>query len=50
MQKILTIGLYKLMFIAECKVLIETRARFSWPAYALEAPPWFGGKAGPKLT
>lgn len=44
-----TIGSDKLMFIAECRVSIQTRARFR-PAYALEALPWFGGKAGPKLT
>ena len=30
---------------AECRVSIQTRARFSWQAYALEALPWVGGKA-----
>ena len=50
MQKSWTIGLDKLMFIIECRVLIQTRARFNWQAYTLEALPWFDGKAGPKLT
>ena len=50
MQKNWTIGLNKLMFVAECRALIQTRARFSWKAYTLEALHWFGGKVGPKLT
>ena len=50
MQKIWTIGLDKLMFITECIISTQTRERFSWQAYALEALPWFGGKAEPKLT
>ena len=49
MHKSWTIGLDKLMFIAKCIISIQIRARFSWQAYALEALPWFGGKAGPKL-
>jgi len=50
MQESWTIGLDKLMFISEYRVLIQTRERFSWKAYALEALPWFGGMVGPKLT
>jgi len=50
MQNSWTIGLDKLMCIAECRISIQTRERFSWQAYALEELPWFGGKAEPKLT
>ena len=49
-QKRWTIGLDKLMCIAEYRILTQTRARFSWQAYALEALPWFGGMAKPKMT
>ena len=50
MQRSWIIGLDGLMFIAECKALIQTIVIFIWPAYALEALPWYGGKVGHKLT
>ena len=50
MQRSWIIGSDRLMFIAEYRTLIKTRVRFSWPAYTLEALPWYGGKAGHKLT
>jgi len=50
MQRSWIIGSNRLMFIAECRVLTQTRVRFSWPAYALGALPWYGEKAGNKMT
>lgn len=46
----LIIGSNRLMFIAKCRASIRTVARFSSPAYVLEALPLYGGKAGHKLT
>ena len=50
MHKSWIIGLDRLMFIVECRALIQTTVRFSWLAYALEALPWYGGKARHNLT